>query len=113
MADYFRHRLGLATLTALLVLSALPAWAGQDLVYSQGPNYQNVCASRNDTLSGGFGNYAASYAYDNFTLGSATTFNQVPWVSGYINPQSPGSISDWTVSRARCGGRGGSVAPQL
>ena len=63
MAGYFRHRLGLATLKALLVLRASPAWAGQVLVHSQGPNYQNLCASQNNTSSGGFGNYATSHVH--------------------------------------------------
>jgi len=94
MAIRLKHRLALAALAALLVFVAVPSWAAQVLVYSQGPNYQDLYASQNDTS--GFG--ANFTAYDNFTLGSATTITSVGWVGGYYNPQTAGSISSWTVA---------------
>ena len=94
MAHRFTYKFALAALAALLLVLAVPVWAGQVLVYSQGPNYQNLYASQNDTS--GFG--ANFTAYDNFTLGSATTITSVGWVGGYYNPQTAGSISGWTLS---------------
>ena len=94
MANSSTHKLVLASLAALLMFLAVPGWATQVLVYSQGPNYQNLYASQNDTS--GFG--ANFTAYDNFTLGSATTITSVGWVGGYYNPQTAGSISGWTLS---------------
>ena len=94
MAHCLRQRLALASVAALLLLVAAPAFAGEVLVYAQSPNFQVLYASQNDT--GGFGNFATSY--DNFTLGSATAINQVQWVGGYFNPQQLGPISQWTVS---------------
>jgi len=96
MAHCLRQRLALASLGALLLLVAAPAFAAQVLVYSQNPDFASLYASQNDTSTGGFGNFATSY--DNFTLGSATAINQVTWVGGYFNPQSLGPITQWTVS---------------
>ncbi|HEY4930410.1 MAG TPA: PEP-CTERM sorting domain-containing protein [Terriglobales bacterium] len=94
MANRSTHKLVLASLAALLLLLAVPGWATQVLVYSQGPDYNNLYASQNDTS--GFG--ANFTAYDNFTLGSATTITSVGWVGGYFNPQAAGSITGWTLS---------------
>jgi len=94
MAHRATYKIALAALAALLLVLAVPGWAGQVLVYSQGPDYQNLYASQNDTS--GFG--ANFTAYDNFTLGSATTITSVGWVGGYYNPQTAGSISGWTLS---------------
>jgi hypothetical protein len=94
MANRFPHRLSLAALAALILTLAVPGWAGQVVVYSQAPDFQNLYASQNDT-SGTFGAYAT--AYDNFTLSSATTITSVGWVGGYYNPQSLGPITGWTV----------------
>jgi len=94
MAHCLKHRRALVGLSLLLLLLAVPSWAAQVLVYSQGPNYQDLYASQNDTS--GFG--ANFTAYDNFTLGSATTITSVGWVGGYYNPQTAGTISNWTVA---------------
>lgn len=93
MADRLKHRLSFVALASMLLILAVPGWGAQVLVYSQGPDYQNLYASQNDTS--GFG--ANFTSYDNFTLGSATTITSVGWTGGYYNPQSPGSISGWTV----------------
>jgi hypothetical protein len=81
---------------ALLLLLAAPAFAAEVIVFQQNPDYLGLYASQNDTSTGGFGNFATSY--DNFTLGSATAINQVNWAGGYFNPQSPGTITAWTVN---------------
>jgi len=81
-------------LSALLLLLAVPGWASQVLVYTQSPDYNGLYASQNDT-SGTFGMFAQSY--DNFNLASATTITSVSWVGGYYNPQTPGTITAWTV----------------
>ena len=94
MAHCLKHRLALVALSLLLLLLAVPGWASQVLVYSQGPDYQNLYASQNDTS--GFG--ANFTSYDNFTLGSAATITSVGWVGGYYNPQTPGSITGWTMA---------------
>ena len=95
MPDRFRSKVLLAALAALLLVTAVPGWAAQVLVYSQAPNFNALYASQNDT-GGGFGAFAT--AYDNFTLASATTITQVDWVGGYFNPQSLGPITGWTVA---------------
>lgn len=92
----FSHKLGFVGLAVVLALAAVPAWAGQVLVYSQAPNFQGLYASQNDTANMGFGAFATSY--DNFTLGSTTNLTEVAWVGGYYNPQSAGTISGWTVT---------------
>ena len=108
MANCLRQRLALASLAAMLLLVAAPTFAAEVLVYQQSPNFQGLYASQNDTSTNGFGNYAT--AYDNFTLSTATTINQVTWVGGYFNPQSLGPISQWTVSfYANNGGQPGSL----
>lgn len=108
MAHCLRRRFALASLAALLLLVAAPAFAGEVLVYQQSPDYQGLYASQNDTSTGGLGNFATSY--DNFTLGTASTINQVTWVGGYYNPQSLGPISQWTVSfYANNGGQPGTL----
>lgn len=94
MANCLKHRRALIASSLLLLLLAVPGWASQVLVYSQGPDYLNLYASQNDTS--GFG--ANFTSYDNFTLGSAATITSVGWTGGYYNPQSPGSISGWTVA---------------
>ena len=106
MAHCLRQRLALASLGALLLLFAAPAFAGGVLVYAQNPNYQGLYASQNDTS--GLGNFATTY--DNFTLSATTAINQVQWVGGYFNPQSLGPISQWTVSfYANNGGQPGTL----
>jgi PEP-CTERM motif len=93
MADRLKHKLLLVALTAMLLVLAVPSWAGQVLVYAQNPNFSGLFASQNDTA--GLGMFAQSY--DNFSLGSATTVTEVQWVGGYFNPQSLGPISSWFV----------------
>lgn len=93
MADRLKHKLLLVALTAMLLVLAVPSWAGQVLVYAQNPNYNGLYASQKDT--GTFGMFAQ--AYDNFSLGSATTVTAVKWVGGYYNPQTLGPISSWFV----------------
>lgn len=95
MANRLKHTLVLASVAALLLLLAVPGWAGQVQVYSQSPNLQGLYASQNDTATGGFGSFAT--AYDNFTLGTNTTITQVTWYGGYYNPQSAGTITSWSV----------------
>jgi len=95
MPDRFRSKVLLAALAALLLVTAVPGWAAQVLVYSQAPNFNGLIASQNDT-GGGFGAFAT--AYDNFTLASATTVTQVDWVGGYFNPQTQAAITGWTVA---------------
>ena len=108
MAHCLRQRLALASLAALLLLVAAPTFAAEVLIYQQSPNYQGLYASQNDTSTNGFGNFATSY--DNFTLGTATTINQVTWVGGYYNPQSLGPIRQWAVSfYANNGGQPGTL----
>src|SRR5664279_4857189 len=84
MSHSSTHKFALAVLAALLLTLAVPGWAGQVQVYTQGPNYNGLYASQNDTA--GFGLFAQSY--DNFKLGSATTITQASWVGGYYNRQS-------------------------
>jgi hypothetical protein len=96
MAHSLKYWRALGALSALLLLVAATAGASEVIVYAQNPNYQNLYASQNDTSVGGFGAFATSY--DNFTLGSTTAINQVQWVGGYFNPQSAGTITNWTVS---------------
>src|ERR1022692_1031091 len=93
MADRLKHKLLLVALTAMLLVLAVPSWAGQVLVYAQNPNFNGLYASQNDT--GTLGMFAQ--AYDNFSLGSATTVTEVQWVGGYYNPQTLGPISSWFV----------------
>lgn len=108
MAHRFKHRLALAALATLLVLVAVPGWAGQVLVYSQAADNAGLYASQNDTSTNGFGAFAT--AYDNFTLGAATTITQVGWVGGYFNPQTAGNITAWNVSfYADNGGKPGTL----
>jgi hypothetical protein len=94
MSHRLTRKFTLAAMAALLLILAVPGWAGQVQVYAQGPNYIGLYASQNDTA--GFGLFAQSY--DNFSLGSATTITSASWVGGYFNPQSAGSITGWTVS---------------
>src|SRR5215469_1450794 len=95
MAHCLRQWLALASLAALLLLVAAPAFAAQVLVYAQNPDFNGLVASQNDT-SGTFGAFAT--AYDNFTLGSTTAITAVEWTGGYFNPQTQGPITQWTVS---------------
>jgi len=94
MSHRFPQKLVLAAVAALLLVIAVPSWAGQVLVYSQSPDFNGLYASQNDTAV--FGMFAQ--AYDNFKLGSATSITQVNWVGGYYNPQSQGAISSWAVA---------------
>ena len=96
MSQSLRQPLALVSLVALLLLLAAPAFAAEVIVYQQNPDYLALYASQNDTTTGGLGNFATSY--DNFTLGSATAINQVRWAGGYFDPQSPGTITAWTVN---------------
>ena len=93
MVHRFPQKLVLAAVAALVLIVAVPGWAGQVLVYAQNPDYNGLYASQNDSAI--FGLYAQ--AYDNFTLASATSLTEVQWVGGYYNPQSQGTISSWTV----------------
>jgi hypothetical protein len=94
MTQRFMQKLVLAAVAALLFVVALPGWATYVSLYVQQPDYNGLYASQNDTAV--FGLYAQ--AYDNFKLGSATTITAVEWAGGYYNPQSAGSISNWTVA---------------
>ena len=96
MAVRLKHKCALVAVCAAITLLAAPAWASEILVYAQNPDGQNLYASQNDTSVGGFGAFATSY--DNFTLGPNTSINQVEWTGGYYNPQSPGTITAWTVT---------------
>jgi hypothetical protein len=96
MALRLPHGLRLAGFALLLLVVSSPAWGNQVAIYTQLPDYQGLYASQNDSASQGFGPFAASF--DNFTLSSAATINQVTWVGGYFNPQQLGSITGWTVS---------------
>ncbi len=108
MSNRYTHRLALASVAALLLVLAVPGWSAQVLVYSQAPNNQSLQASQNDTSVGGFGAFATSY--DNFSLGSGTTLTQVTWTGGFYNPQTPGTITNWTVSfYANNGGQPGAL----
>ena len=103
-----KSMLRLAAVVTGLLLVAAPVWAGQVVVYSQAPDFLGLFASQNDTSGSGFGAFAT--AYDNFTLGSATTITQVDWVGGYYNPQSAGTITSWTLAFwSDAGGAPGSV----
>lgn len=93
MSHRFSQKLALAAVAALLLIAAVPGFAGQILVYGQGPDYNDLFASQNDSGSG-----IASFAsYDNFKLGSTTTITSVGWVGGYYNPQTAGSIASFLV----------------
>ncbi len=93
MADRLKHRLSFLALAGMLLVLAVPGWAGQVQVYVQNPDFNGLYASQNDTAT--FGMFAQ--AYDNFSLGSASTLTEVQWVGGYYNPQSLGPISSWAV----------------
>jgi len=108
MAHCLRQRFALASLGALLLLIAAPAFAGEVSVYAQNPNFLGLYASQNDTGTNGLGNLATTY--ENFTLGATTAINQVQWVGGYFNPQSLVPITQWTVSfYANNGGQPGTL----
>ena len=87
------HRFNtLAVIITVLALMAAPAWAG--VLYSQPwDGGSNLFASQNDT--NGFGNFAT--VYDNFTLGSSATVNDVSFIGGYFNPPNQGPITGWTI----------------
>ena len=94
MADRLKHRLSFLALAGMLLVLAVPGWAGQVLVYAQNPDFHGLYASQNDTATI-LGSFAQ--AYDNFSLGSAGTLTEVQWVGGYYNPQTLGPISMWNV----------------
>ena len=54
-----------------------------------------MCASQNDTSTGGIGNFAT--AFDDFTLGSTATITNVAWTGAYYNPQTQGTITGFTL----------------
>lgn len=93
MSNRSTHKLVFAALAALLLLLAVPGWAAQVQVYAQGPDYNGLYASQNDTAV--FGMFAQ--AYDNFKLGATTNITSVGWVGGYYNPQVQGAITSWFV----------------
>jgi hypothetical protein len=68
----------------------------------------NLFASQNDT--NGLGNFAT--VYDNFTLGAASTIDNVMWTGGYFNPPAQGPITAFTIQfwSDAAGQPGGSLA---
>jgi PEP-CTERM motif len=80
--------------TAALLLAAAPARASQ--LYTQPFDMTgNAYSSQNDT-TGGNGNFAT--VYDDFTLGSSATINNVQWVGEFFNPVEEGDITAFTVN---------------
>jgi hypothetical protein len=82
--------LAVAAMFALLVTCS---WA--DVLYTQPfDGTGNAYSSQNDT-TGGNGNFATMY--DNFTLGTAATVNNVQFTGEYFNPPQQGPITGWTI----------------
>jgi len=89
----FNRALGLvAIIAAFALMLASPAAA--DVLYDQPfDGSGNAFASQNDT--NGNGNFATMY--DNFTLGTASTINNVQFTGAYFNPPNQGPITGWTI----------------
>jgi len=84
--------LGLAAIVAVFaMILAAPSWAS---LYNQPTDYNGAYSSQNDT--NGLGNFAT--VYDNFTLGSSATINNVQWIGSYFNPPTQGPITAWTLT---------------
>jgi PEP-CTERM motif len=64
------------------------------LIYFQNPDYNGAISSQNDT--NGFGTFATTY--DNFTLGSTYSIDEVAWVGSYFNPPMQGTITGFTLT---------------
>lgn len=90
MSNRSTQGFALAATAALLLFLAVPGWAGEVNVYNQATDLNGGYASQNDATLGNF-----ATAYDNFTLGSAATINQVTWVGSYITGN--GGITGFTV----------------
>jgi len=91
----FNKALGLAAIIATVFALMLAVPASADVLYQQ--NYDNSGAfysSQNDT-TGGNGNFAT--VYDNFTLGTGATINNVQFMGAYFNPPNQGPITGWTI----------------
>ena len=94
----------LALGVAMLAILVACSWA--DVLYTQ-PFDQtgNAYSSQNDT-TGGNGNFATMY--DNFTLGTGATINNVQFTGEYFNPPQQGPITGWTIQfYASTGGQPG------
>lgn len=83
--------LTVAAAAALLFILAVPSWASEVQVFNQPTDLNGGFASQNDST---LGNFATSY--DNFTLGTAASINQITWVGSYISGN--GGISGYTVT---------------
>src|SRR5690348_9057061 len=90
----FNRALGLVAIIAtVFALMTASAWA--DVLYTQAyDNSGNFYASQNDT-TGGNGNFAT--VYDNFTLNTSATINNVQFMGAYFNPPNQGPITGWTI----------------
>jgi|SRR5581483_6182650 len=97
-----RTKLALAV-AAMFALLVTCSWA--DVLYNQDfDGTGNAFSSQNDT--NGFGNFATMY--DNFTLGTAATINNVQFTGEYFNPPNQGPITGWTIQfYASTGGQPG------
>lgn len=81
--------------------------APSPIIYFQNPDYNGAFSSQNDT-TGGNGNFAT--AFDNFTLGSTYSIDEVQWVGSYFNPPQQGVITGFTLNfYADAGGAPGAL----
>ncbi len=81
-------------LSALTRQAAVPINTPQPLVYAQNSDFNGAISSQNDT-TGGNGLFAQ--AWDNFTLGTNTSIEEVQWIGSYFNPPNQGVITGFTV----------------
>jgi hypothetical protein len=87
---------GAAVMTmAIAFAMSAPARADSTL-YDQPTDLAGAYTSQTDTSGGGLGSYAT--AYDNFTLGTASTIDSVTWVGSYSNPATQVPISAFSIS---------------
>lgn len=85
---------GTAIPTVRFVGNVFATKAASSIIYAQSPDFQNVFASQNDTIT--FGNYATSF--DNFTLGASHNIDGFAWVGGYFNPPQKSVITGFTLT---------------
>jgi hypothetical protein len=90
------NTLALKTFVVAAALSLVTlASAGATVLYNQDFDMLgNAYSSQNDTA--GLGNFAT--VFDNFTLGSGASINNVMWTGEYFNPPAQGPITAWTVT---------------
>jgi hypothetical protein len=81
-------------LAAVTSQAAVPFNSPQPLVYAQNSDFNGAISSQNDT-TGGNGLFAQ--AWDNFTLGTNTSIEEVQWIGSYFNPPNQGVITGFTV----------------